>query len=102
VGDFGGDGKADILWRNDTGEVGEWQMNGAQTLSVDSLGTPGRDWHIADTGDYNGDAQSEILWRNDNGQVGLWTMDGAQLLAAQTVAFVGNDWAIAAHRYDYI
>ena len=29
VGDFNGDGKADVMWRNvATGDVVEWQMNG--------------------------------------------------------------------------
>jgi hypothetical protein len=28
VGDFSGDGKSDILWRNDDGRIAEWNMNG--------------------------------------------------------------------------
>ena len=35
VGDFDGDGKSDILWRNDNGAMAEWLMNGSQvTASV--------------------------------------------------------------------
>ena len=33
VGDFNGDGKADILWRNDNGTLAEWMMNGSQIAS---------------------------------------------------------------------
>ena len=28
VGDFSGDGRSDILWRNDDGRIAEWNMNG--------------------------------------------------------------------------
>jgi hypothetical protein len=45
VGDFNGDGRSDILWRNDDGTVAEWQMNGATPLSTTILGNPGTAWH---------------------------------------------------------
>ena len=35
-GDYNGDGKADILWRNDNGSIAEWQMNGSSILAADS------------------------------------------------------------------
>jgi FG-GAP repeat len=34
TGDFNGDGKSDILWRNSNGDLGIWLMNGTQTLST--------------------------------------------------------------------
>jgi hypothetical protein len=102
VGDFGGNGRNDILWRDDSGEVRLWQIDGAQVLLSDNLGVVGRDWHIADTGDYDGDANADILWRNDSGQVGEWLMKGAQVLSTHNLGFVGNDWTIAADHSDYI
>ena len=33
VGDFNGDGKADILWRNTSGQDAIWDMSGATVLS---------------------------------------------------------------------
>ena len=33
TGDFNGDGKGDILWRNTNGDVAMWLMNGTQLLS---------------------------------------------------------------------
>jgi hypothetical protein len=34
AGDFDGDGKADLLWRNDaTGSTDIWQMNGQHVLN---------------------------------------------------------------------
>ena len=31
-GDFNGDGRADILWQNDSGEVVIWEMNGTAVI----------------------------------------------------------------------
>jgi hypothetical protein len=47
VGDFNGDGKADILWRNSsTGQVEIWLMNGATALTHGSPGAPDSTWQI--------------------------------------------------------
>jgi hypothetical protein len=79
TGDFNGDGKSDILWRNDNGQVSIWMMNGAQITAVD-LQNVSNSWHIDGTGDFNGDGKSDILWRNDNGQVSIWMMNGGSII----------------------
>jgi hypothetical protein len=45
TGDFNGDGKTDILWRDTSGNVGIWFMNGAQSLSA-SIGIVPTVWSI--------------------------------------------------------
>jgi hypothetical protein len=42
-GDFNGDGKADILWRNASGEVYVWLMNGTNLIGGGSSGSVGND-----------------------------------------------------------
>ena len=42
VGDFNGDGKADILWRHISGAVYEWQLDGTTIVGVGSPGSAGR------------------------------------------------------------
>ena len=68
-GDFDGDGKADILWRNSsTGEDYIFLMNGT-TVAAGSGYTntvPVPDWQIVGTGDYDGDGHADILWRNSS------------------------------------
>jgi hypothetical protein len=46
VGDFNGDGKADILWRKSSGELDLWLMNGTSINSQSSLGVISNDWQI--------------------------------------------------------
>jgi hypothetical protein len=46
VGDFNGDGKADILWRHTSGVVAMWLMNGTALTSAGSLGSVTTDWQI--------------------------------------------------------
>jgi len=84
VGDFDGDGKADILWHNTvTGDVNIWFMNGAQIKAgsgtVSNL--PASQWQFAGIGDVNGDGKSDIVWRNiASGDVYVWLMNGLAFL----------------------
>jgi FG-GAP-like repeat len=97
--DFNGDNSSDILWRNDSGQVYFWNMNGT---AINSEGGAAHaivptDWHIEGTGDFDGDAKSDILWRHDSGQTYIWEMNTLQNVKAEgTIAHaaVGNDWQI--------
>jgi FG-GAP repeat len=44
--DFNGDGKSDILWENDSGEVAVWELNGTSVIGSASLANPGPTWHV--------------------------------------------------------
>ena len=109
TGDFGGDGKGDVLVRNDSGQVVIWTMDGNQIVSNQSIGTPGNEWHVQDVGDYNLDGKSDVLWRSDSGQVVLWEMNGAQIVSNHTVtnqggtpAPIGLEWTVQNHHYDLL
>jgi FG-GAP-like repeat len=67
VGDFSGDGKADILWQNSQGQVAMWQMNGDHIATNTTVGSIRTDWHVAGTGDFNGDGKADIVWQNSTG-----------------------------------
>ena len=45
--DFNGDGKADILWQDDSGQAMVWLMNGTTVLATSLVGAnPGSSWHV--------------------------------------------------------
>ena len=76
-GDFNGDGRSDILWQNDSGEVVVWALNGGNVIGSAGLGNPGPSWHAIGAGDYNGDGFSDIRFQNSSGEVVVWELNGA-------------------------
>jgi Ca2+-binding RTX toxin-like protein len=86
--DFGGDGKSDILWRNDNGALSLWQMNGANVSGNNLVASLPLSWKIAGTGDFNGDGKSDIAWRNENNAISLWQMNGS---AVELSPIISND-----------
>ncbi|MCU1230366.1 MAG: hypothetical protein JWO97_3250, partial [Acidobacteria bacterium] len=83
-GDFDGDGKADIVWRNAaTGANAAWLMDGVTFNAARILNFPGlsnQDYRIVGADDFDGDGHEDILWRNfANGNTALWLMNGATL-----------------------
>src|SRR5882762_790247 len=67
--DFDGDGRADILWRNQgvagTGETYFYPMNGTSILAGEGYVRTVSDmsWEIVAIGDFDGDQRADILWR---------------------------------------
>jgi hypothetical protein len=87
TGDFNGDGRDDILWRSNTGQLSDWlgtANGGWQGNDANALVTVATSWKVAGVGDFNGDNRDDILWRNDNGQLSNW-------LGQANGGFVGND-----------
>src|SRR5437667_8354085 len=79
VGDFDGDGKADILWRNSSsGQNYVYLMNGTAILTEGYLRTVADPaWQVKGVGDFDGDGKADIVWRNSaSGQNYLYLMDG--------------------------
>jgi FG-GAP-like repeat/FG-GAP repeat len=81
--DFNGDGKSDIPWRDSSGNVSIWEMNGTQILNptatfVANVSYP--QWTIIGTGDFNGDGYADILWRDTSNDLAIWLMNGTQNL----------------------
>ena len=84
VGDFNGDKKSDILWRNRaSGEVNIWLMSAGTVLSSVGRWVVGNDWMIQGVGDFNGDGKKDILWRQiTTGRTAIWQMNGGTLLSS--------------------
>jgi hypothetical protein len=100
VGDFDGDAKADVLWRNlFSGENYIYLMDGTAIQGEGYLRTVADlNWEVAGVGDFNGDGNDDILWRNTStGENYLYPMDGLAILPAEgylrTVA--SHHWQVA-------
>ena len=87
TGDFNGDGRDDVLWRNDNGAVTNWlgQANGG-FVSNDSnaFSNLATSWQVAGTGDFNGDGRDDIIWRRSDGAFTEW-------LGQSNGGFASND-----------
>jgi hypothetical protein len=96
TGDFNGDGKSDILWRNNnTGEVVIWLLNGTSGIGGGSPGTAPNPWTIVETGDFNGDGKSDILWYNfRTGQVVIWLLNGTSVIGSGSPGSASHPWLI--------
>ncbi|MCA1653625.1 MAG: FG-GAP-like repeat-containing protein, partial [Sphingomonadales bacterium] len=59
-GDFNGDGRADVLWRNENGTISDWLGTASGGFSINdgtALTQVSTDWHIIGRGDFNGDGK---------------------------------------------
>ena len=86
IGDFDGDGKAGVFWRNAaSGETYIYEMNGTALVAEGySRTVSDLAWQIVATGDYDGDGKSDILWRNaSTGENYLYPMDGTTIKATE-------------------
>ncbi len=81
VDDFDGDGQDDLVFRNASGAVEFWLMNGTTRLGapVPLNGTaPAPEWKLSATADFDHDARPDLLWRNTATRaLQVWTMNGA-------------------------
>ena len=86
--DFNGDGNADVLWRDNHGNVAIWLMSGSTITSSTVLGNVASNWSIVGTGDFNGDGNADILWRDNLGNLDIWFMNGT------TITQIELSWAM--------
>jgi hypothetical protein len=76
LGDFNGDGKADLLWRTRGGLVNIAFMNGAAVTRWSHIDRFGDNTEIMGAGDFNGDGVDDIVWRNmSTGAVSISVMN---------------------------
>jgi hypothetical protein len=101
--DFNGDGYSDIAWRDTSGDLAVWLMNGTAVLP-DSLGQVPTTWSIVGQRDFDGDGYADLLWRDTAGNTSIWFIEPGQStqlinpILVSSSASVGNIpiiWSVA-------
>lgn len=96
--DFNGDGRSDILWRNDAGALSEWLGQGGGTFAYNPNAAYQVDvnWRIAAFADFNGDGRDDVLWRHNNGGIMEWLgqSDGTFAYNPNAVYQLGTNWSL--------
>src|SRR6266850_2510482 len=101
TGDFDGDGKADILWRNQaTGENYIYFMDGKVVIAEGYIRTVSDlNWKVVGIGDFDGDGRSDILWRNSStGENYIYPMQGLTIKPSEGYlrTLTDQNWQVAA------
>jgi probable HAF family extracellular repeat protein len=107
VADFTADSEADILWRQSSGALAMWSMDGSTVTSSSTVTyngsaiAPDASWTVAGIADFNGDGYADVLWRQSSGALALWDMKGAQVMSSAIVTSNGSaiapdaSWSVA-------
>ena len=84
IGDFDGDGSADLFWRNRATGANEIWSAGTSLISP-TAGVASQDWQVVGAGDFDGDHRSDLLWRNTRtGANTVWKSGNSTTLQATT------------------
>jgi hypothetical protein len=76
IGDFNGDGRADILW-TDGNSLVLWTSTTSGFIQQ-SVGTYPSGWQLLGCGDVNGDGKCDLIWYQPTiGRIAYWLMNGA-------------------------
>jgi ELWxxDGT repeat protein len=98
LGDFTGDGKIDILWRNTANVVVLWELNGTQLSYAKSgvLPSLGRNFQVKGVGDFNHDGVKDIVWRDQTNNVNrIWTFGtNGRPTEVNLLAAASSQWEI--------
>jgi hypothetical protein len=104
AGDFNGDGKTDLLWRDNLGNTSIWFLSSnSQALaaappfvsSAANLGNIPTTWSVVGTGDFNGDGMADIAWQDTSGNTAIWLMNGATVLSTGSLGLVPTTTTLA-------
>jgi VCBS repeat-containing protein len=99
TGDFNGDKKSDVLFRDTNNNIAVWTLNGlaplAQAGIIGNLGAG--TWQVAGTGDFDGDNKDDILFKDASGNVAVWLGNGVNpVTSANIIGSVGvSGWQVA-------
>ncbi len=95
VGDFNGDGIADIVWSSAKHDLYTW-LGGVNGFQSKFVGSYPAGWTPEGAGDVDGDGKDDLIWQNSQAhQFAYWLMDGNQRTAWRVIN-IASGYHIAA------
>lgn len=92
--DFNNDGYSDIAWRDTSGNLVVWLMNGGTIASGGGLGAVPVSWSIVGQRDFNGDGKAAWLWRDTSGNTVMWFMNGTAVSSGLGLGNIPTSWSV--------
>jgi hypothetical protein len=94
VGDFDGDGRDDLFWRNlRNGRNLVWRA-GYPSSPMTLTSVTDTAWRVRASGDYDGDGHGDLLWRHEGrGDTAVWF--AANAAHRRSLARVSTLWSVA-------
>jgi len=100
IGDFNGDGLADVLWTSANLDLYVW-FGGKDAFSSKYVGPYPAGWSVVGAGDFNGDGMDDLAWINPtNHQFAYWLMNGAAPKGSKTLGYTAGYSPTAVGDYD--
>lgn len=94
-GDFNGDGKGDMAFRNVGRELFAWVYADGK-FTTRPLGNAGPGWLVGGIGDFDGDGKSDIVWRNPaTSWIAVWLLDNGNFRSS-TIYHMNNTFKLNA------
>ncbi|RUL67105.1 VCBS repeat-containing protein [Dyella dinghuensis] len=88
VGDFNGDGYADLVFTSPNHDLWLWTNNqhgGWTSTKIGNAAYPSQ-WQLIGAGDVDGDGHDDLLWLDPSEcKFGYWTMNGATVTSTHTI-----------------
>lgn len=100
MGDFNGDGIADILWTSAKRDLYIW-LGGTDGFTAKYAGTYPAGWKVVGAGDFDGDGMDDVAWTNPStSQFSYWLMNGAARKGYKVVKYAAGYYPATVGDYD--
>jgi hypothetical protein len=86
-GDLDGNGKPEIIWQRDNGDVCAWAMDGELLSSWGFTNpvAPDPGWRVVAVADMNGDSKADLIFQRTDGTLAIWYMNGLNAASMVTI-----------------